>query len=126
MSGAERSFQTKSLCSKTGLCQLSTHFAHLGRLEVYRLYVKFDEQHLMNMGFPPSGSGRLVNGVNLQPAARREIERKIFGPVPESEEKYIKEYRDRLTVTFDTTAIDEDGGAYWESDSDDDFHPKDM
>jgi hypothetical protein len=80
----------------------------------------------MNMGFPLSGSGRLVNRANLQPAARREIERRVFGPVPESEENYIKECRDRLAVTFDIQAVDGDGGVYWESDSDNDFHPKDM
>lgn len=79
------------------------------------------------MGFPASGSGRVHDLFDLGRIARNEIGRRIFGPLPESENRYIKEYRDRLAVTFDTRALTEDGwGAYEDSDSEDDFHPKTM
>lgn len=78
------------------------------------------------MGFPSSGSGRLIDPSTLSPEARREIDRRIFGPLPDNVQQYIRKLRDRLTVTFDIEVIEDDLGAYWESDSEDDFHPKKM
>lgn len=83
------------------------------------------------MGLSANGTGKVHKLQGLDAATRREIERRIFGPVPEEAKKYYKEYQDRLAVTFDVGPLQTEnvfpaGGAYAESDSDDDFHPTSM
>ncbi|KAF8852742.1 hypothetical protein BDZ45DRAFT_749328 [Acephala macrosclerotiorum] len=80
------------------------------------------------MGFPANGSGKVHSLASLTPESRREIERRIFGPLPTNEQLYYNEYRDRLTVTFDIQPLvyTEEQGAYDDSDEEDNFHPRDI
>ncbi|KAE8449131.1 hypothetical protein EG329_008515 [Mollisiaceae sp. DMI_Dod_QoI] len=70
------------------------------------------------MGFPLGGSGWVHSLVSLIPESWAEIERRIFGPVTTDEKLYYKEYRDRLTVTFDTESVEYDLGTGAQSEGD--------
>lgn len=82
------------------------------------------------MGFKPSGSGQVVKLTGLTPETKLEIERRIFGLLPDKANKFYREYRNRLTITFDTDTGEEENdvfyGHYHESDSEDDWHPREV